>query len=144
MTSIKKNNIMLLFFVYFFYSIAFSQKIQKDATHTIISGIVKNKDGNPLPDISVNLISAKDTTIIAYSFTDETGSYLLKTKSRLPSFLISISAFDVKEEMKKIENKTQNVDFIATMEMIQLEEVMVKAKKNMGAERYGKLFSSCF
>lgn len=132
MISIKTNKISLLFFVCCFYSIAFSQEIPKDTTSTIISGIVKNKEGNPLPDISVNLMSAKDTTIIAYSFTDKTGSYQLKTKSRAPSFLISISALEIKEKIKKIENHTQVVNFIATMEMMQLDEVIIRATKIWG------------
>lgn len=100
----------------------------------IISGIVKNKKHKTMSDISVNLMNARDSTIIAYTFTDNNGKYQLRTKSKVPFFLISISAFDVKEEIKKIDNRTQVVNFIATMEMIQLDEVTVKATKIWGAK----------
>ena len=73
-----------------------------------------------------------DSSIIGYCFTDEKGDYKLSYKGDNPYLLINISAINIKQQTKHVENKSQTVDFIAEEGSVSLREVVVKSNKIWG------------
>lgn len=102
-------------------------------SQTIVTGKVMAVSRNSLPDITVVLMNSVDSVIIDHCLTDEKGEYRLSSKGTTDTYLlISISSFDIKRQTKKIENRSQTVNFVAEEGSIALEEVVVKAKKMWG------------
>lgn len=101
-------------------------------SQTDIIGRVVNKNHKGLSDISVRLMLPADSSIIGYCFTDEKGNYKLSYKGDNPYLLINISAINIKQQTKHVENKSQTVDFIAEEGSVSLREVVVKSNKIWG------------
>lgn len=101
-------------------------------SQTVITGRVIDKGNKGLPDISVMLMLPADSAIVDYSFTDEKGNYKLSYKGNSPHLLITISAFDIKRQIKRVENKSQTVTFTTEEGSITLREVVVKPIKMWG------------
>jgi hypothetical protein len=93
-----------------------------------VSGNIKDEKKENLAGISVVLQSV-DSAIIAYAFSDDAGNYKLSTNDKSAYFILSVSGLSIANQNKKIENKTQTVNFIAKDEVIQIKEVIVKSKK---------------
>jgi hypothetical protein len=113
----EKVVFMILFSM--FHIVVYSQ--------TTVSGRVMDKSFKGISDISVVFSSVKDSSILAYTHTDEKGNYKLTYKGNDDKLLVSIYSFEVKKQTKKIGNHSQTVDFIAEQESIALREVVVKA-----------------
>ena len=97
---------------------------------TIVSGNIKDERKANLAGISVILQSVDiDSTIIAYAFSDDSGDYKLSTNNKSSFFVLSLSGFNIAKQNKKIENKSQIINFIAIEKAIQVKEVIVKSKK---------------
>jgi len=94
---------------------------------TITGGVREKSSHKALLNISVTLSSIKDSTILAYTTTDENGKYKLTYEGNDDKLLVSIYSFEVKRQTKQIENRSQIVDFITEQESIALREVVVKA-----------------
>ncbi len=109
---------------------------------TTISGIIKDSTNKPMPDISVILMNVKDSTIIAYTFSNNEGKYKITTKNKSQNLLISIFAFDIQKQTKKIGNRNQTINFIAIRENIAIREVIAKAKKIWGNDTINYLVSA--
>lgn len=99
------------------------------SAQTIITGLVKDKENIPIENRIVTLRNAKDSVIIGYSITNNEGRYKITTNNKAPFLFISFSAFDLKNKMIKIENRTQTLNFVTSKSSIKLPEVMVKAPK---------------
>ncbi|NLA63379.1 MAG: hypothetical protein GX857_09195 [Bacteroidales bacterium] len=80
------------------------------------------------------LMLPKDSTIIGYVMSDENGSYKLTYNGNVEHLLIAISAFDIKQQFKKVDNRTQRVNFVADEGSIVIEEVIVKPTKMWGGK----------
>jgi len=95
---------------------------------TMVSGNIKDEKKENLAGISV-ILQGVDSAIVAYAFSDDAGNYKLSTNDKSDYFILSVSGFNIAKQNKKIANKTQTVNFIATEEAIQIKEVIVKSKK---------------
>lgn len=100
-------------------------------SQSIISGKIQNRQKETVSDVSVMLMQA-DSTIIGYTMTDERGDYSLAYLGKESRLLLSVSAFDIKQQVKDIENRTQTVDFTIEEGSIELHEVLVKPTKMWG------------
>ena len=97
-------------------------------SQTIISGKIVNRMNKALPDVSIMLMTVKDSSIIAYSNTDNAGTYKINTARNDPELLISISSFGIKRQIKRIKNNSQTINFSAEESNgMELREVVVKA-----------------
>lgn len=97
-------------------------------SQSIITGSVQDVWGKAIQDVAVVLMQT-DSIITEYAMSDEQGHYRIVCPSKKPDMLLSISAFNIKRQIKRIENRTQTVDFIIEEESIKLREVLVKAIK---------------
>lgn len=103
-------------------------------SQSTFTGKIFNTKQQPIPDVSVMLMLHKDSTIIGYMMSDENGSYKLSYNGNVEHLLIAISAFDIKQQFKKIDNRTQRVNFVADEGSIVIEEVIVKPTKMWGGK----------
>ncbi len=101
-------------------------------SQTKFDGIVKNEIGIGLPDISVMLMIPEDSTIVDYYLTDEKGNYKLTYNGNISHLLVTISAFDIKRQSQRVENKSQTVNFTTEEGSIVIQEVIVKPTKMWG------------
>lgn len=101
-------------------------------SQTVITGKVVNKKHQNQPDVSVMLMLPTDSTIVDYSLTDEKGNYKLSYNGNSSQLLITISAFDIKRQIKRVENKSQTLNFITEEGSIAIQEVVVKSTKMWG------------
>lgn len=97
---------------------------------TTINGNVKDVNGLGLSNINILIQNPADSTILAFGHTDDTGAYRVKFSApSILHILVSISGLEVKDQSKKVENRSQKVDFNAEFEVTQIDEVVVKANK---------------
>lgn len=95
-----------------------------------IGGVVKDLNGNPLPDVSVSLIQSREQpVIIAYTLTDEKGRYSLTYSLDRDSLTISIGGFNIPPQVKQVPGNTKVLDFVVDIKPFELEEVSIKANK---------------
>ena len=99
---------------------------------TVIKGKVTDKTNKPISDISVMLMLPADSTVVAYGFSDNKGDYSLSYSGESGYLLISISAFEIKRQVKRVENKSQTVNFTTEEGSIDLREVLVEPLKIWG------------
>jgi len=97
-----------------------------------ISGSITNKLGIPIQDASIMLMKALDSSVVAYSFSDQDGQYQIYSDKKENQYLLMIYSFNIKKQIKKISNQNQKIDFIAEEEGIELKEFSVKTEKIWG------------
>ena len=104
-------------------------------SQTIISGKIVDKMNKSLSDVSITLINVKDSSIIAYSNTDDGGNYKIQTNRIDSEFLISINSLSIKRQTKQIKNYSQIFNFISEeSRSIELREVVVNSTKMWGTK----------
>lgn len=97
---------------------------------TTIDGHVLDTQGNPLGNITVLVQNPNDSTILAFGSTSLKGNYSISfSASSLPKLLVSISGIEIKPVTKRVENKSQSVDFSAEFNLMEINEVVVNANK---------------
>lgn len=101
---------------------------------TVITGKITDAKRESVPDVTVMLLQVSDSTIASFAMSDAKGNYKLVYDGDESHFLISISAFDIKQQTKKIENHTQTVNFTAEKGSIAIKEVVVKGAKAWGTK----------
>lgn len=97
-----------------------------------ISGTITGSDKVFIEDIIVTAIQVSDSTIVAYCRPDEKGTYRLMFSTSAPELLVRFSGFNIRNEMKRIDAKSQTLDFYAVEESTILHEVQIKAQKLWG------------
>ena len=98
-----------------------------------VSGQVLGTDGMPVPDIIVIAMLAADSSVVAYNLTDEEGRYAMSFVPREEELLISMTGFNVKRTVQRINAESQTLNLIALEESIILREVQIKAQKLWGS-----------
>lgn len=96
---------------------------------TTIQGTIHDKNNKGVADVSVVLMHVSDSSVVEFTMSDDNGKYKIIHNGNSPEMLISIYSFDIKRQTRKIENKSQTVDFKVEGESIVLQEVLVKAGK---------------
>ena len=97
-----------------------------------ISGTITGSDKVFIEDIIVTAMQVSDSTIVAYCRPDEKGTYRLMLSTSAPELLVRFSGFNIRNEMKRIDAKSQTLDFYAVEESTILHEVQIKAQKLWG------------
>ena len=98
-----------------------------------ISGTITGSDKVFIEDIIVTAMQVSDSTIVAYCRPDEKGTYRLMFSTSAPELLVRFSGFNIRNEMKRIDAKSQTLDFYAIEESTLLHEVQIKAQKLWGS-----------
>ena len=98
-----------------------------------ISGTITGNDKVFVEDIIVTIMQVPDSTIVAYCRPDESGTYRLMLATSAKELLVRFSGFNIKKEIKRIDAKSQTLDFYAIEEITLLHEVQIKAQKLWGS-----------
>ena len=81
----------------------------------------------------MTIMQVPDSTIVAYCRPDESGTYRLMLATSAKELLVRFSGFNIKKEIKRIDAKSQTLDFYAIEESTLLHEVQIKAQKLWGS-----------
>ncbi|GHT19039.1 hypothetical protein FACS189429_6280 [Bacteroidia bacterium] len=115
------NKLFVTLFVLLCPFIAFGQ--------TKISGNIRNEKGENVQNVLVSLLKSEDNSILAYNFTDEKGNFSLLYSGNDKDFSVKVSGLNVVEQMKKLQNVSQTVNFTIAEKEITLKEVIIKSPK---------------
>lgn len=97
-----------------------------------VSGQVRCED-EPVEFVIVAMLQPSDSSIIAYTMTDEQGRYTLCAYAQSDEMLVRVRGFNIKEQVKRIKNISQTLTFSVKQESILLREVEVKSQKLWGS-----------
>lgn len=95
---------------------------------TVIGGSVLNAQGKPI-EAYVSVTDKKTDSILAYSDVDNKGNYKLSFETDADSVVVTASGLTIGNHPKTVPNYSQQISFRPKEEILQLQEVMVKAKK---------------
>ncbi len=130
---------LILFILLTFNSLIFSQ--------TIISGFVKEKNGNSIPSASIILKDSLGSSTIGYTFLDQNGNYKLTT-NQYGHFKLSFSSLGYKTKIISItvlKNQSHlNLDIKLEEQPIDLKEVIIRAEKPISILKDTILFKTRF
>lgn len=97
---------------------------------SIIEGrIVYATSKAPVEDVTITLSEENSPIIIGFTTSDKEGRYTLTHKGKSERVTISVSGFNLKNQVKTVANKSQTLNFAVEEEQITLNEVIVKAPK---------------
>ena len=134
----REKELILLIFL-FFNGLIYSQ--------TIISGFVKEKNGNSIPSASIILKDSLSSSTIGYTFLDQNGNYKLTT-NQYGHFKLSFSSLGYKTKIISItilKNQSHlNLDIILEEQPIDLKEVIIRAEKPISILKDTILFKTRF
>ena len=99
---------------------------------TVIEGKIINEANNPISDASVMLMNVADSSVVAFNFSNNKGEYTIYTDQKEKELLLMVYGFNIKKQIKKIDNQSQTVDFVVGEEAIELKEFSVKSEKIWG------------
>ena len=94
---------------------------------TVITGNIKDTNGEAVFSAMVVLKNLPDSAILAYTLSDASGNYRLTHSGAAAEFLLTVSAMGIESQAKKIQNKSQTVNFSVKRTEIYLKEVIIKA-----------------
>jgi hypothetical protein len=95
-----------------------------------ISGRATNNKGDAIPYAPVTLLQAKDSSIVAFSNTDNNGCYTLRHFTR-GNYLLSINCLGYLAQVKNVSinnDSVYNLSFMLDEKAIALHEVTVKGR----------------
>lgn len=87
----------------------------------------------PVESGIVAMLQPSDSSIIAYTMTDEQGRYSLCAVIPNDDVLVRVRGFNIKEQVKRVKASSQILDFIVELENMMLREVEVKSQKLWGS-----------
>ena len=99
---------------------------------SIITGHVRDHQGTAIEYVRVLALAPTDSTILAYTFTDASGSYRLSISSPHSQLILSAASMEIERTDKRIQNMSQTCDFKVKESRIVLKEVHIKARKIWG------------
>ena len=114
----KRATVILLLFVAGFLS-AFSQ--------TVITGMVRDKQKEPVPFANVTMQAKGESTIAGFASTDEAGRYRLTFDGTADSLTITVRGMMIETTTRTIANRSTTLDFTVAEKANQLKEVKVTA-----------------
>ncbi len=130
---------LILFILLLFNGLIYSQ--------TIISGFVKEKNGNSIPSASIILKDSLSSSTIGYTFLDQNGNYKLTT-NQYGHFKLSFSSLGYKTKIISItilKNQSYpNLDIVLEEQPIDLKEVIIRAEKPISILKDTILFKTRF
>lgn len=115
------KNLHLFILCYFNICIGYSQ--------TTIKGIIKNTQGENMPQVLVTLKQVVDSSLLSYAYSNINGNYELSYSGQETELLLVASGLGIATQTKKIPNQSQTIHFTVKEEEFQLKEVEIKAPK---------------
>ncbi|HOD57440.1 MAG TPA: carboxypeptidase-like regulatory domain-containing protein [Bacteroidales bacterium] len=95
----------------------------------VISGkVTDSKTGKAVPDANVLLLTKDGKSFYAYTITAEEGLFKLTSNAKVDSLMLKVTGFNIKEQKKIIENRTQIVDLQVQEQALNIREVTVKSE----------------
>lgn len=135
----RRKKELILFILLTFNGLIYSQ--------TIISGFVKEKNGNSIPSASIILKDSLSSSTIGYTFLDQNGNYKLTT-NQYGHFKLSFSSLGYKTKIISItilKNQSHlNLDIVLEEQPIDLKEVIIHAEKPISILKDTILFKTRF
>ena len=86
----------------------------------------------PANEVIVTMVQPSDSSIVAYSVTDEQGRYSLDAAAASDEMLIRVTGFNIKPKVMRIESRSQTCNITVEEENMKLREVVIKAQKLWG------------
>ena len=96
-------------------------------SQSTLKGYIKDKDEKAVSNINLLVYLPNSSSLIAFTVSDENGYFATKVKSPTDSLRIELSSIQYKKIIRKIENKSQELNFILTKDVKQLDEFLVKS-----------------
>ena len=87
----------------------------------------------PAKEVIVTMLQPSDSSIVAYSVTDEQGRYSLNATVASDEMLIKVTGFNIKSKVVRIKSCSQTCAIAVEEENMKLREVVVKAQKLWGS-----------
>ena len=104
--------------------------VQQVVSQSVITGTVKNADGDALDFVSVTACPHDaPKRILTSVFTDETGSFQMNVDSECDSLILRVSGMDIEPKEIMVPNRSGRYEIIAEKRVVELKEVIVKSKK---------------
>ena len=94
-----------------------------------ISGYVKSEGGEYLDNILLLLKQKRDSAIISYTYSDNSGNFILNYSGNENIVILEASGLGIVPQSKQLQNKTQVVNFVVKEKIAELKEVIIKAPK---------------
>lgn len=101
---------------------------------SVIRGVVFNEQSKPVADASVTLLLAKDSTVVAFSFTNAKGEFSILYRGQAVELLLGISGFNIQQHIRKMDNYQDFQQVTVKEEAIELREFAVKGPKIWGSD----------
>lgn len=95
-------------------------------TGTVITGRVKDGQGNPIASVMVKLLQAD--TLIAYTLTSEDGTYTISYDGEMSGLTLTFEHLSYQKFSKTLSNPSQTLDVVLSAKSIALKEVVVRAQ----------------
>lgn len=95
---------------------------------TVLTGHVKDTEGEPLPNIKVLVYKAGSRIIVAYTGTENDGKYSLTVNAEADSLDVATSSLFFEKQTKRIANRSQSLNFALREEVQELKGVTVRAR----------------
>lgn len=99
-------------------------------SQSTITGFIRNDEGAGVDMASV-IASPTDSpkTILAATITDETGRFRLSVDSSCDSIVINVSGMEIEPKSLRVSNHNGDYDIIVAHRAIELNDIVVKARK---------------
>lgn len=98
------------------------------SAQTVITGRVKDTEGEPLPNINVLVYRMGSPIIVSHAVSDNGGLYSLSVNIEVDSLDVAASSLFFDKQTKRIANRSQTVDFTLREEVQTLKDVTVRAR----------------
>ena len=95
---------------------------------TVLTGHVKDTEGEPLPNIKVLVYKAGSRIIVAYTGTENDGKYSLTVNAEADSLDVATSSLFFEKQTNRIAIRSQTVVFALREEIQELKGVTVRAR----------------
>lgn len=93
----------------------------------VLQGIVKDKKGEALSRINIMVYPPESTLLIAFAVSDEAGKFKINVKSSTDSLVVKTSSVNYKNEIQRIANSSQNLQFVLIEDVKTLQGISVLA-----------------
>ncbi len=98
------------------------------SAQTVLTGHVKDTQGEPLPNINVLVYKVGSPIIVAHAVSDNGGHYSLSVSIEVDSLDVAASSLFFEKQTKRIANRSQPLDFTLREEVQELKGVTVQAR----------------
>lgn len=99
-----------------------------------IRGTVLNEQSKPVADASITLMRAKDSTVVAFNFSNAKGEFFILSSGNETDLLLGVSGFNIRQHIQKVDMDVKEVIIYVKEEAIDLKEFTFRAPKIWGGD----------